>query len=142
MLSSRQKAAAQIIAAGLPKKTAAKEVGVRPETISLWCHNPEFQAEIDYLQKQAFEIVIYKLRNMLPLAVEGLANLLISENEITRRRSIEMALNYAGFRHTQIDLKLALEGENEDEDPIDKLKRLVGVINETLGTDEEDSKES
>jgi len=91
-LNVKQRLAASLLASGLTRNQAAKELGIAPETLSRWRQNSDFQHHLNNLilkQEQESTQAMYALRLK---AVERLSVLLDSKHQPTALRAIETVL--------------------------------------------------
>ena len=94
-LNNKQlKAVEFLVYTDMLKQDIAKEVGVRPETISVWIKQPEFQDAIETEMQRGFKDIARK-------AQRKLCKLVDSDNEQVALGAVKEALNKAGYQETQ-----------------------------------------
>ncbi|MCP4721541.1 MAG: hypothetical protein GY860_18955 [Desulfobacteraceae bacterium] len=104
-LYPRQEKAAHLIAHGIKKQAAAKEVGVKPPTISEWMQNPEFVALINRIKKELMEETRDMLRGNISVAVKSIRSLIIdAKNEKVRLEAAKFVIECSGIIAPDIGL--------------------------------------
>lgn len=112
-LSEKQRIAAELLAAGKLCKVAAAAVDVSPETVSVWRRQPAFRAYCNSLRNEAHFAARDALRNIGPLAVGTLEDLLkASTSDETRRKAAGDVLRMLG--HEDINTAYLEGGFNEN----------------------------
>ena len=104
-LAPNQVKAAELIAAGVLKKTAAQEAGVTPQTVSTWLKEPAFQAYLNGLKRAALERTRDRMQFLAGEAVRTIEAMLEQEEHPSARlRAAKMVLDFAGMTDPQSGL--------------------------------------
>lgn len=90
--------AVMLLASGKKAKEAAEDLGVSPETISVWRREPEFEAEINCLRLESLQAARTQLQS---LAVEAVSTLQVlmsdAKSDSIRLKACETVLGAAGI---------------------------------------------
>jgi hypothetical protein len=95
-LTPQQVKAAILIGCGEPKKKAAEEAGVSPQTISYWMHDTEFKEFIDGMKNEMMIEARNRLRNLLSLSIDNLETIITSsDSDSVKLQAIKLVLDQA-----------------------------------------------
>lgn len=97
-LTEKQVKASVLLAAGRTGRETAKEVGVTPETISVWRRGPEFEAEINRLKLEALHAARDRMRNLAAEAVSEVEDLIKNaKTDAVRLKAAQAVLDTVGL---------------------------------------------
>lgn len=98
-LSPKQISAITLLALGKTQADVAKELGVTPETISVWCKNLEFEASLNCIKKEALDNTIERLQSSSINAAIELENIALKgKSEEVRRKACLDILDIVGIK--------------------------------------------
>ena len=101
-LTPKQETAAVLIASGKSCRDTAKDIGIKPETISQWRKNPYFEALVNELKMEALEGAREQLRNLSAEAVSGLKDLMEnSKSDSVKLKACVEILKMCGLHNAE-----------------------------------------
>ena len=101
-LTSKQIHAAGLIALGMTKRIIAEEVGVTPQTISVWSASDEFEALINQFKMQSLEDARDRIRARSGSAVDTIRDLMDKgEKEAVRLQAARTVLDVTGISNPE-----------------------------------------
>ena len=101
-LTSRQRRAALLLAAGTAQTIASREVGVRRETLWRWAQLPAFIALVDSLQREVASDARRRLSSAAVKAVETLVGLLSADDDRIRLTAARDVLDRVGIASSRV----------------------------------------
>jgi len=129
-LSPNQIKAATLLVTGMKSKDIATEIGVTPETISIWKRYKEFIFFTNKLRQEYVDSMVDKLRNNTINAMDTLNNLASNaESEETRRKAAKDILDMTGIQkydgYIYYGIGLKSEAELAEKIKSDKAKKSL-----------------
>ena len=135
-MNPKKHSALMCLIQGMSPAETARNLNVRPNTISRWLAEPEFSEQLQIFQQKALEIIAGRLAAMMPEAIQCLHDLMVdAKNPPSVRvnaakalvdRGVKTAEVSTGLRHRELEWQRKMTLHAEEDAKVRQLFEMRG----------------